>query len=285
MNPEDDLTPDELEALQLSRAAKDVPPVEEDEAPSIEALQAVVGEEAPAADDLPAETAAAGAAEDAAPAAPADPYRTLTKEAIADQRAALRAEKQKAFSDFDEGVIDRSAYLAIESRVDDSLEELTAQRTLQQANEQTRLAAQEAKLAAIAQAAKQDGSIDYSDPAAADEFNAALQFVASIKANAAMNFDRLADKAHTMVLAQRGIVAPKPAAVAAPAVAAPPAPKVPRQVPPTLMGLPQAGAPPVGDDLMTQFSALDDPDAAEAMLERMPAARRDQLRRSTMPTH
>lgn len=54
-----------------------------------------------------------------------------------------------------------------------------------------------------------------------------------------------------------------------------------RDVPPTLGGIPAAGATPVGTDFISQFEGLD-PDAAEAMLASLPPAARTNAFRATV---
>ena len=220
-------------------------------------------------DDTEAATEPAEAAFEAGPAETAPVYITPPLAELDAQRTTLRAEKEKAFAEFDEGAINRDEYLAIERRVDDQIDDLIGQRALLQANEQARVAGQQAKLTQIRETAKKDGTIDYATEDAGAEFDAALTFVAAVKANARLGFDALADKAHAMVLAQRGVVA-KPAAQPG----GKPAPRMATPGPVTLAGIPAAattGTTGTVGDRLSRLSGLAFQDAIGAM----PKAQRD----------
>lgn len=197
-------------------------------------------------------------------------YRTPPLADLDAQRTTLRAEKDKAFGEFDEGTINREQYLEITRRVDDKLDDLTSQRALLQANKQARQAQQQGKLAQISAAAKADGTIDYGTQDAADEFDAALRFVGSLKSNARLNFDAMADKAHVMVLAQRGIVA-KPVAAALPGK---PAPRTAPARPVTLAGIPAAATTGTSGSIGDKMSRLHGL-AVQDYVDSMPKAQRD----------
>jgi hypothetical protein len=219
------------------------------------------------AKDEPAQEAKEeAAAEGQAPVELVEPvqFRTVSKEEFETQRKALRAEKNEAFKKLSAGEISEDQFLEVQDRVDDQLMDLTSKHALMEANEQTRQRAQEAKLTQIRTDAKKAGLIDYNDGDAAQEFDAALQFVATVKANAKLGFEDLADKAHEMVLAQRGL-APKPAAQKerkAPAV------------PLSLSRLPAAATPNGAGGVGEQLGRLDGLDFQEA-IGRMPRQQRD----------
>lgn len=198
---------------------------------------------------------------------PVQQFRTVSKEEFETQRKALRTEKNEAFKKLSAGEITEDQYLDIQDRVDDSLMELTSQRALLEANEQNRLNAQQAKLSQIRADAKKAGLIDYGDADTAQEFDAALQFVAAVKSNAGLGFDALADKAHEMVLAQRGIAAKKPDAQPEPG-------RKPPKAPITLSGLPAAATPNGNGGVGEQLSRLDGLDFQDAV-GRMSKSQRD----------
>ena len=167
-----------------------------------------------------AEAQAPAAAAEQAPEQPAQAlYETKPASEIAESRKALRAEKAKAFADFDEGTINPAEYQAIVDRVDDSLEQLIVQSTLATANEQSELRTQTAAIEGLIARAKADGSVDYKEPGstAPSEFNAALQLLAGQSATAALPYAKLVDKAHAMVMAMRGATAAPAAAPSSPA--------------------------------------------------------------------
>lgn len=204
------------------------------------------------------------------PETPPPEFKTLSKAEFEEQRKTLRAEKNEAFKKFSAGEMTEDEYLTIQDRVDDSLMELTSQRTLLEANEQNRVNAQQTKLKQIREASKKAGLVDYeTDPDAPAEFDAALQFAASLKANASLGFDALADKAHELVLQQRGLsAAPKPAPTPTPA------PRQAPKAPITLSRLPAAATPNGAGGAVEQLSRLDGMDFQEAV-GRMPRAQRD----------
>lgn len=299
---DDDLTPDEREALQASSKPddKDVQQAE----PAEQAADAVAVKAADKAPDDGAETAEAAApdadalkavVDDAEPAPTAKPFVPMLDgkgpENYAEQRKTLRDEISGARNKWSSGELSDDEFTAIESAAQDKLEALMIEHTtavaLQKANQQIQAQAR----ADIERAEKvvidairlqgKDAGIDYADAALAKQFDGALGFVEASPQWANRTFADQAAEAHRMVLTMHG-KAPAPTATPAAQAAATekPAPKQ-RDVPRTLAGLPTAAASPVGNDLMTTFGAVSDPDEAEAMLERMPAAQRSALLRSS----
>lgn len=209
--------------------------------------------------------------------APAPQYVTPTRQELQTKRDELLGQKDALFAEFDEGAISREDYLKRQRDLDTQLLTLAEQGALIQANEQALINAQQAKLNSIKALAKASGAIDYdADESAAAEFDAAMQFVSAIPSNAKLRFNALADKAHAMVLAQRGIAAPQASQNPAPAAPAP-GPAQPRtmQKPPlTLSGLPNAATANANGGMDDQLSRLHGP-AFEAAIASMPKEKRD----------
>jgi hypothetical protein len=260
-------------------AAADAPPgdtppddLDDDTPPAGDATQVGANDAKPAAEAAQAPpgdatTPTAAIDEPAAALAPVV-YQTPTRADLEKQRDTLLTEKGKAFDEFDEGTITREQYLARVNAADTSLMDLSAKAALQEANEQTRLAAQDAKLKTIKEAAKKAGVLDYdTDEAAADEFDAAMVFVAKVPANAKLSFDQLADKAHAAVLAQRGITTAPPPPPPPPLRGAPP-------IPLTLGNVPAAAQPNGTGGINEELSRLNGLDFQER-IGAMPKAQRD----------
>lgn len=262
-------------AAPSQAAAADDPPAEDpdgDDEPQAAAAPAAAP--APAEPAQAAAPAAAPAPEPAAPPAQAAPgpveFQTLTRDELKTQQDALLAKQDKDFAEFDEGTITREEYQKRQRENTQTTMQLAQQAALLEANEQNRLAAQRSTLDRIKTSAKQANLIDYDDEAAAAEFDAALRFVSSVPANQALAFDALADKAHKMVLVQRGVALP----AAAPAPASAPAPRVPPAAPITLSQLPAAATPNANGGVDEQLSRLHGQDF-EAAIAAMPKDKRD----------
>lgn len=165
-------------------------------------------------------------------------------------RAALLAEKNEAFGKMMEGELDAKEYAAIESRVMDSLEDLSAQRiraeTLMEANAQTQAQAQRAAISALIVKAKDE--VAYAtDPKARLQFDMALTAVGTDPDNAGKPFAHLVNEAHKVVMALRGMQAK---------------PETPGQrkpggnAPVTLRSIPAAQTPNTGGSITDQLARL-----------------------------
>lgn len=233
--------------------------------------EAAAAAPAPQGADEAAQTTQEAAVEAPAPAQ----YQTITREELKAKHDDILTKKDKAFEAFDEGMITREDYLKQTRELDGQLLQLATHSALIEANEQNRIAAQNQKLEAIKADAKKAGTIDYNtDESAASEFDAAFQFVAAVPANAKLSFNDLADKAHKMVLAQRGIAAPQQAAAPAPPAPGPATPRVMPAAPITLSGLPNAETPNANGGVDEQLSRLHGLEFENA-IARMPKDKRD----------
>ena len=160
-------------------------------------------------------------------------------------RATLLIEKAEALKKMMAGEIDADEYAAVETKVLDGLEDLSAQRiraeTLAEVNTQTAASTRGDVLRALMIRAKDD--IAYAtDSEAQGLFDRALDMEMSDPANVGKPFAAIADAAHAVVLYKRGIQA-KPATNTPPKREAP-------NTPVTLGGLPNAGA--GGEKTVTQ---------------------------------
>jgi hypothetical protein len=303
------LSPEEAEALQGDDAADALNTMGDTvltaESVDLEAIQAASSEEGEGAEEgtdggnvsTPEATTeqAAAALEELAPAAEAAPAPALpTFEVPATdfkaQRETLRAEKRDLAKQWSDGTLSDEDYHAKVDSVDDKmatlLTEQTRADTLREVNEQnTRRAAEAAEAAelqalqTLAKASKAAGQIDYgADAAAASQFDMLFSATKADPANAKLTPAALADKAHKAVLALRGISTAAPAPAPAPKPAA--APAAPRNVPPSIGGLPNAAASVVQDDMLAQFNKLSGTDAEEFQA-RLPANQVERLLRTT----
>lgn len=289
-----DMSPEEVAAIEGRTAdttTTDEVIAEATSAESETTEAAEVTEQAEQADaQQDAEPAAKEAAE-AAPAEAAEPVKPVAYQVpdtdFKAAREALRAEKRALVAKWSEGELTDVEYAEQDDLIGERLSELTAQQTradtLREITEQNRLQAQRAAaeaenaaMAALAAASKAAGQVDYAtDKPAAAQFDALFAAAKLDPANAGLAAAALVQKAHTAVLALRGIVAtPK-------AEAAQPKPKP--VIPQTLGNLPTAAAQPVGIDMADQLQAIDDPDVLEAKWAAMPPSQRQQMLRATLP--
>ena len=216
------------------------------------------------------------AAQDAQPVASTAPqtYRADMPADLAAKRTELLAAKAEAMKQLMDGVIDAEKYADEECRISEELEGITLARaraeTLAEVNRQTAEGYQANVISALVARTKTE--IDYaSDTDAQQTFDLALRLVASEPDAAGKDFAQIADEAHRMVLARRGVA---PAAPSTTGRAAPD--RTPPKPPITLGGLPTAAASGTksisevagrltGDDLEQAFDALPDADLKKLM--------------------
>ena len=216
------------------------------------------------------------AAQDAQPVASTAPqtYRADMPSDLAAKRTELLAAKAEAMKQLMDGVIDAEKYADEESRISEELEGITLARaraeTLAEVNRQTAEGYQANVISALVARTKTE--IDYaSDTDAQQTFDLALRLVASEPDAAGKDFAQIADEAHRMVLARRGVA---PAAPSTTGRAAPD--RTPPKPPITLGGLPTAATSGTksisevagrltGDDLEQAFDALPDADLKKLM--------------------
>lgn len=179
---------------------------DEQESAGAEAGSADPGSEQAAADDsVQAEDEPAAANAEHEPSeAEAPQYQTKPRAELQAERRALRAERSEAFQKFSTGEMSAEEYQAVETRVDDALEEITVQSALALANEQQALASQRQHVDRIKALGKSQG-IDYADQANAAMFDRSLNLVASDPAIAAKGEAAIYNEAHRMVLAMQNI--------------------------------------------------------------------------------
>ena len=227
--------------------------------------------DAPKAADVPPT-----AAQDAQPVASTAPqtYRADLPADLAAKRTELLAAKAEAMKQLMDGVIDAEKYADEESRISEELEGITLARaraeTLAEVNRQTAEVYQGNVISALVARTKTE--IDYaSDTDAQQTFDRALRLVGSEPDAAGKDFAQIADEAHRMVMARRGVA---PAAPSTTGRAAPD--RTPPKPPITLGGLPTAAASGTksisevagrltGDDLEQAFDALPDADLKKLM--------------------
>ena len=216
------------------------------------------------------------AAQDVQPAASTAPqtYRADMPADLAAKRTELLAAKAEAMKQLMDGVIDAEKYADEELRISEELEGITLARaraeTLAEVNRQTAEGYQANVISALVARTKTE--IDYaSDTDAQQTFDRALRLVASEPDAAGKDFAQIADEAHRMVMARRGV------APAAPSTAGRAAPdRTPPKPPITLGGLPTAATSGTksisevagrltGDDLEQAFDALPDADLKKLM--------------------
>ena len=257
----DDAALEAAPAEPVAEVAADVAPVKADDQQP----------DAPKVADVPPT-----AAQDAQPVASTAPqtYRADMPTDLAAKRTELLAAKAEAMKQLMDGVIDAEKYADEEFRISEELEGITLARaraeTLAEANRQTAEVYQGNVISALVARTKTE--IDYaSDTDAQQTFDLALRLVASEPDAVGKDFAQIADEAHRMVMARRGV------APAAPSTAGRAAPdRTPPKPPITLGGLPTAATSGTksisevagrltGDDLEQAFDALPDADLKKLM--------------------
>lgn len=256
-----DAAPKSAPAEPVAEVAADVAPVNADDQQP----------DAPKVADVPPT-----AAQDAQPVASTAPqtYRADMPADLAAKRTELLAAKAEAMKQLMDGVIDAEKYADEEFRISEELEGITLARaraeTLAEVNRQTAEVYQGNVISALVARTKTE--IDYaSDTDAQQTFDLALRLVASEPNAAGKDFAQIADEAHRMVLARRGVA---PAAPSTTGRAAPD--RTPPKPPITLGGLPTAATSGTksisevagrltGDDLEQAFDALPDADLKKLM--------------------
>jgi hypothetical protein len=185
-------------------------------------------------------------------------------------RAALLAEKAEAMAKLMDGELDAKEYAAIETRVMDSLEDLSAQRiraeTLLEANAQTAAKSQGAVIQALI--VRAENEVPYAtETKAQKQFDMALKLQLDDPDNAGKPFAHAVNEAHKVVLAMRGIQA-KPAATT------PAAPRKPAgEAPVTLRSIPAAATPNTGGSITDQLARLSGQEYEAAYAKLTPAQR------------
>jgi hypothetical protein len=304
MTRKTDQTPEDAAALKAIADATergedpfddDEPIVRESDMPAADA-DAGPGDEADDADDLLTDpdddTKAAGPAEldEAAkeepsaealeklanPTKPQQPekFRSDLPTDFKEQRTKLMGEKSAAMKKLMDGEIDADAYAAEDMRITDAMDDLNAMRiraeTLQEVNTQTSTQYQARAINDLIRRTKAE--VDYKgDPDAPKQFDMALGMLQADPSNADSDFVDLADKAHRMVAAMRGLTLK---AVAAPAPASTaPARKPGEKAPVTLRSLPAAAGNATGGGVIEQMSRLHGPSYEAAFAKLTPAQR------------
>jgi hypothetical protein len=188
------------------------------------------------------------------------------------QRGTLLAEKSAAMKQLMDGEIDAEAYAAIETRVADQIEELTASRiraeTLMEANRQNTEAEQQKAINQLI--ARTKTQVDYAaDAKARKQFDQSLAVIVGDPDNAGLSYQDLIQKSHQMVAALRGIVvSDKPSAQQ------PGQRKPDGEAPLTLRDLPVASVPNANGNMLDQIGRLKGQDYETAFAKLNPSQRR-----------
>lgn len=181
------------------------------------------------------------------------------------QRSELLKAKADAMRKLMDGEMTADEFAAEEMRVTEALEDLAAARiraeTLQEANAQSQQVYQARTIQRLI--AKTKAEVDYAtDTAAQQQFDTSLRVLAAQPANAGKDFADLAEDAHKMVKAMRGVQTP----AKAPASDRKPA----GDVPVTLRSLPSASTPNTGG-VIEQIGRLKGPAYEAAFAKLTPA--------------
>ena len=229
----------------------------------------------------------AGQAKSEAPRAfevPADDFNA--------KRTELRTQKRAVHEKWANGELTDTEYFEQTDALDDQIAAIVTEQsrkaTLADINRQNEERVRQAQadaenqaMAAVAVASKKAGHIDYgTDALACQQFDAQFAAVRLDPANAKLPPADLAQKAHNLVLAMRGI-APTAAPAASPAPA--PAAAAKPVVPPSLASMPAAAAQPIGADPLDDIMSIEDPDVREARWASLTPAQRTAALRSTVP--
>ena len=209
-------TPEETRVLAEIEAAKsrgedpfgDNDPITPEVAEVIEPESIADPDQVIDAKDEPAEEVADVAIDDT-PLAQPTAYKAEVPTDYKTQRTELVKEKAGLMKKLMDGEIDADEFAVEESRISDSLEDLTAQRiraeTLQEANVQSQAAFQNKEIQRLI--AKSKAEVDYTtDTKAQKQFDMALGAITSDPDNAGRDYADIIGDAHKVVLALRGIV-------------------------------------------------------------------------------
>ena len=170
------------------------------------------------------------------------------------QRTELVKEKAGLMKKLMDGEIDADEFAVEESRISDSLEDLTAQRiraeTLQEANVQSQAAFQQKEIQRLI--AKSKAEVDYTtDTKAQKQFDMALNAIVGDADNAGRDYGDLIGEAHKVVMALRGIVSK--GQVVEQAIKS----RIPEGKPPvTLRNMPTAATPNANGNMLDQIGRL-----------------------------
>lgn len=187
------------------------------------------------------------------------------------QRSELVKEKAGLMKKLMDGEIDADEFAMHESRISDSLEDLTAQRiraeTLQEANQQSQAMYQQREIQRLIAKSKE---VDYkTDTKAQKQFDMALQAIASDTDNAGKDYADILADAHKVVLALRGITTPGQAVEKAIKS------RIPEGKPPvTLRNLPAASTPNANGGVLDQIGRLSGQAYQDAFAKLSPNQRR-----------
>jgi len=197
--------------------------------------------------------------------APAD-YKTA--------RAGLLQEKSEAMGKLMNGEIDASEYAAIESRVMDGLEDLSAQRiraeTLIEVNAQSAAQSQTAVIKSLISRTRSEVAYEKDDKAQR-QFDMALGSLSADPDNAGKSFADLADEAHKVVLALRGLTS-KPSGKSPEELAAIAAARAPAgRAPTTLRSIPAAATANTGGNITETLARLSGQEYEAAFARLTPA--------------
>lgn len=248
----------------------DEPATETQEAADTATDDATDGNEGSTTDE--AAPAVEAVAEEVAPPAKPAAFDVPDTAAMDTQRKALRDQKREILKQWTAGELSDEEYGQKAEEIDDQLAAVIAQQTeaatLQRINAQNAARAQAEAEAAenqamfnVAQASKAAGLIDYgTNKVASAQFDSLFAAAKLDPANAKLTAQQVVEKTHKAVLALNGLAeAPKPKAKAV--EADPPAAPQPRNVPPSIGGLPNASQTVVQDELFEQFRRLEGEDA------------------------
>lgn len=269
MTPEDQKTLDAIAAAEA--AGQD--PFGDDEPLTVEAEadadQPATEAEAQAPADAEAEHGAEAAQAEPEPEQPEPVAMPAYKAELPADHKAQRTELLKAKADamrkLMDGEMTADEFATEELRVTEALEDLAAARiraeTLQEANAQSQQVYQARTIQRLI--AKTKAEVDYAtDTAAQQQFDTSLRVLAAQPANADKDFADLAEDAHKMVKAMRGIAqTPKPSAADR---------KPAGDAPVTLRSLPSASTPNTGG-VIEQIARLKGPAYEAAFAKLTPA--------------
>lgn len=287
-----EFSPDDVEAMK--RIADEGAPATTPEAKSAEAsapaAEAKPAEARPAEGKAPAEAAAPTAETKPAEAKPAEAaptpqptgvvYNVPAPEKVAEQTTALNVREEAAWTQFDNGDIDRAELQKELNAVGDERNALNAQKLKAEIAAELTTQNREATrrnvlLAALADYAKPEGGgINYlKDKQAMADLDQSWRVIAARPENAGRSDRELFDEAHRVVRALRANITPI-AAGKSPTAAALDARKSTTNLPKTLAGVPGGAGP---GDTESEFAELDklSGEALEDAIAKMTPAQRE----------
>lgn len=200
-------------------------------------------------------------------------FEAAPPQGFKEDRARLLGERAKAMKQLMDGEMDAEQFAAEDIRISDELDVLTREQvraeTLLEVNRQNESSYQQQVIKSLINRTK--SQVDYAkDQAAARQFDTALGLVMAEPESRGKDYAELAEEAHRLVAARRG-VALQSNAVTQQSASAPPDRRPKEAAPVTLRNIPTAAVSNTGGNVTDQLARLSGPEYEAAFAKLTPA--------------